>query len=88
MPLNDLQSLLIQSFYINTSWLFSSFLNDNIVDIEKADWMCLLTFIVDEYLELFLHPSIFLIIDSRLIPSRLCLLMKTKFLLFSFGFMV
>ena len=40
-------------------------LNDDIVDIEKPDRICSLTFVVDEFLGLFLHPSIFPIIRSR-----------------------
>ena len=34
-------------------------LNDDIVDIEKPDGICLHSFVVDEYSELFLHRSIF-----------------------------
>ena len=41
------------------------FLNDDIADIEKPDGICLLTFAVDEFSGLFLHPSIFSIISSR-----------------------
>ena len=33
-------------------------LNDDIVEIEKPDGICLVTFFVDESPELFLHPSI------------------------------
>ena len=40
-------------------------LNDDIVDIEKLDGMCSLTFVVDEFSGLFLHPSIFSIKHSR-----------------------
>ena len=40
-------------------------LNEDIVDIEKPDGVCLLTFVMDEILGLFLHPSIFSIIHSR-----------------------
>ena len=39
--------------------------NDNIVEIEKPDGICSLTFVVDEFSELFLHPSIFSIIHSQ-----------------------
>ena len=39
--------------------------NDGIVDIEKYDEICLLTFVVDRYSGLFLHPSIFSIIHLR-----------------------
>ena len=37
-------------------------LNDDIVDIEKPDGLCLPTFVVDECSGLFLHTSIFSII--------------------------
>ena len=40
-------------------------LNDDIVDIEKRDRIYLLTLVVDEFSELFLHPSVFSIIHSR-----------------------
>ena len=40
-------------------------LNQNIVGIEKTDGIYSLTFVVDEFSGLFLHPSIFYIIDSR-----------------------
>ena len=40
-------------------------LNDNIVDIEKRDGIFSLTFAVNEFSELFLHPSVFSIKDSR-----------------------
>ena len=32
-------------------------LNEDIVDTEKPDGICLLTFVVDEFPGLFLHPS-------------------------------
>ena len=38
---------------------------DDIVDIEKPDWICSFTFVVDEFSGLFLHPSIFSIKYSR-----------------------
>ena len=41
------------------------FLNEDIVDIEKPDGICLPTFVVDEFSELFLHPSIFSIEHSK-----------------------
>ena len=41
------------------------FLNDDIVDIEKPDGICLLTFVIDEFSGLLIHPSIFSIIHSR-----------------------
>ena len=40
-------------------------LNEDIVDIEKIDAMRSLTFAVDEFSGLILHPSIFSIIHSR-----------------------
>ena len=40
-------------------------LNDDIVDIEKADGICLSTFVVDEFSGLFLHQSVFFIQHSR-----------------------
>ena len=40
-------------------------LNENIVDIEKTDGICSLTFIVDESSGLFLHRWIFSIIHSK-----------------------
>ena len=40
-------------------------LNEDTVDIEKLNGICLLTFVVDEFSGLFLHPSIFAIIHSR-----------------------
>ena len=40
-------------------------LNDDIVDIERPDGICLLIFVVDEFSGLFLHLSVFSIIHSR-----------------------
>ena len=40
-------------------------LNEDIVDIENPDGICVLTFTVDEFSWLLLHPSIFSIIHSR-----------------------
>ena len=40
-------------------------LNDANVDIQKPDGICSPTFFVDEFLGLFLHPSIFSIKHSR-----------------------
>ena len=48
-----------------TSWFFTMFLNEDIVDIEKPDEICSLTSVVDEFSGLFLHSSIFSIIHSR-----------------------
>ena len=40
-------------------------LKEDIVDIEKTNGMCSLTFTVDEFSGLFDHPSVFPIIHSR-----------------------
>ena len=40
-------------------------LNDDIVDIKKADGICSLTFVVDEFSGIFLHPVVLSIIHSR-----------------------
>ena len=40
-------------------------LKEDIVNIEKSDRICSLTFVVDEFSGLVLHPSIFLMIHSR-----------------------
>ena len=37
-------------------------LKEDIVNIEKSDRICSLTFVVDEFSGLFLQPSVFLII--------------------------
>ena len=44
--------------------LFSMFLKEDIVDIEKPDGICLLTFVVNKFSRSFLHPLIFSIIHS------------------------
>ena len=41
------------------------FLNEDIVDTEKPNGICSLTFAVDEFLGPFLHPSVLSIIHSR-----------------------
>ena len=40
-------------------------LNEDIVDIEKPDGICLHTFVVDRFSGLFLHSSVFSIKYSR-----------------------
>ena len=40
-------------------------LNEDIVDLEKPDAICSLTFVVDEFSGLFFHPSILSIIHTR-----------------------
>ena len=46
----------MQSLPLSTSCLFSMLPNDYIADIKKTDGMCLVTFVVDEFSGLFLHP--------------------------------
>ena len=58
----------MQSLPLNTSCLFSILLNDDIVDIENPDVICLFTFFVDEISRLLLHPSRFSIKHSRSLP--------------------
>ena len=41
------------------------FLIEDIVDIERPDGICSLTFVVDEFSGLFLHPLNFSVIHSR-----------------------
>ena len=55
----------MQSLLLYMLCLFSMLLNEDIVDIEKHDGIHSLTFVVDEFSGLFLHPSIFSIIHSR-----------------------
>ena len=45
----------MQSLTLYTPCLFYKFLNDDIVDIEKPDGICSLTFVVDDFSGLFLH---------------------------------
>ena len=59
------QNFFMQSLLLYTSCLFSILLSEDIVDIEKPDGICSLTFVVDEFSRLFLHPSIFSIAHSR-----------------------
>ena len=40
-------------------------LNDNFVESEELNRICLLNFVVDDFSGLFLHPSVFSIKDSR-----------------------
>ena len=57
--LKNPQNFFMQSVPPYTSCLFSMLLNDDIVDNEKPNGICSLTFVVDEFSGLFLHPSIF-----------------------------
>ena len=56
----------MQSLPLYTSCLFSMLLKENIVDIEKPDGQCSLTYVVAEFSGLFLHPSIFSNMHSSL----------------------
>ena len=53
------RNFFMQSLPLYISCLISMLLNEDILDIEKPDGMCLLTFVVDEFSGLFLHPPIF-----------------------------
>ena len=45
-------------------------LNDDIVDIKKPDCICSLTFVVDEFSGLFLHPFIIFYMQSFLLNTQ------------------
>ena len=55
----------IQSLPLFTSCLFTTFLNYDLVDIEKFDGICSLTFVVDKRSRLLLLSSVISIIHSR-----------------------
>ena len=59
------QNFFMQCLPLYTLTLLSMPLNDDIVDMEKLDGICSLTFVVDNFSGLFLHPSIISIKDSR-----------------------
>ena len=40
-------------------------LNGGIIDIDRRDGICSLSFVIDNFSELFSHPSIFTIQDSK-----------------------
>ena len=56
------ENFFMESLPLYTLYLFSMLLNGNVVDIEKPDGICSVTFVEDEFAWLFLHPSIFSII--------------------------
>ena len=56
----------MQSLPLYTSCLFSMLLKENIVDTEKSDGQCSLTYVVAEFSGLFWHPSIFSNMHSSL----------------------
>ena len=53
--LKNSRNLFMQSLLLCTSCLFSMFLNEDIIDIEKWDGIYFLVFVVDEFSRLFLH---------------------------------
>ena len=55
----------MQSLPLYTSCLCSMLLNYNVVDIEKPDGICSLTFVGDEFPGLFLHHTVLSIKHSR-----------------------
>ena len=55
----------MQSLPLHTSCLFYMLLNEDIVDIEKPGGIRSLTFVVEEFSGLFLHPSIFFVRQLR-----------------------
>ena len=57
--LKDSQNFFMQCLHFHTSCLVSMLLNDDIVEIEKSDGICLPTFLLNEFTRLFLHPSVF-----------------------------
>ena len=63
--LNDSQNVLMQSLPTYTSYLFIHYSHDDIIAIEKLDGICSLTFVVDEFSGLLLHPAFFSIKHSR-----------------------
>ena len=55
-PLKNSQHVFMQSLPLYVSCLCSMLLNKDIVDIEKPDRICSLTFVVYEFSGLFLDP--------------------------------
>ena len=55
----------MQSLPLYKLCLISILLKEDIVDIEKPDGICSLTFVVDEFSGLFLYSPIFYIMHSR-----------------------
>ena len=63
--LKNSKNFFIQSLPLDTSCLFSILLNEDIVDVEKTDGICSLSFAVNTFSGLSLHPSIFSFIYLR-----------------------
>ena len=55
----------MQSWPIYTLWLFIHYSHDDTTAIEKLDGICSLTFVVDEFSGLLLHPAFFSMKHSR-----------------------
>ena len=55
----------MQSLPLNTPYLFSMSLNDDIVDIEKPNGTCSPTFVVNDFSDFFSHLFISSVKDSR-----------------------
>ena len=55
----------LKNYAIFTSIYIMPIFYDNIEGIENSDGICSLTFVVDEFSGLFLHPLIFSVIHSR-----------------------
>ena len=55
----------MQSLPTYTSYLFIHYSHDVIIAIEKLDGICSLTFVVDEFSGLLLHPAFFSMKHSR-----------------------
>ena len=77
----------MQSLPLYTLCFFFMLLNGDIVEIEKPDGICSPTLILDQFLGLFLHPSIFSaknstsvwIINGALLVFLYCLISRTLF---------
>ena len=63
--LKDSRNLFMQSLLLYTSGFISMPSNVHIVDIENPQGICSATFVVDDFYEIFLHLSTFLIKDLR-----------------------
>ena len=63
--LKDSQNFFIQPLPLYTACLFSMFLNEDIVDIEKPNRICSSSCVVNEFSGIFSHPPIFYIKHSR-----------------------
>ena len=82
----DSQNVIIQSLPLYTTCLFSMLLNDNSVDIEKPDELCSITFAVDQFSRLFLHPSTFFYYILKIcINNKWCFIRYLVLIIFCFS---